>query len=92
MVIRGYRKMIYNCYNLLSSYYKFYSDGDIDKKDYYGLKEMILQNLIGFYSTVRQKKILIRKSRCVKEVKKFFETGAITQEEYEEQKKAILKR
>ena len=88
MVIRGYRKMIYNCYNLLSSYYKFYSDGDIDKKDYYGLKEMILQNLI----TVRQKKILIRKSRCVKEVKKFFETGAITQEEYEEQKKAILKR
>lgn len=84
--------MIYNCYNLLSLYYKCYCENDMNENDYFNIKERILQNLIGFYSTVRQKRILIRKSRCIKIVKNFYVIGAISQEQYEEQKREILKK
>lgn len=92
MVVRGYRNLIYNCYRLLTSHYKCYCEGNMSDGCYLYVKERILQNLIGFYATVRQKQILIRKSRCVKAVKKFYDIGVITLEEYEEQIKEILKK
>lgn len=89
MIIRGYKKMIDNCYNLLFLYYKFYCNGDLEKDDYGDIKIRILHNIDYFYSKISQRKLKLLKCHYNNLADRLYKIGAITQEEYNEKKKSI---